>query len=92
VGALNDALDLGDATALRTLVARYDAVQPEDPQRLAEGYERVADCLEAMTQTRPGAARASVRANAQRYYDDAPASSLRRYVRRFCLEPETARP
>lgn len=112
LGALNDALDLGDAAALRTLLQRYDVVQPEDPMRLAEGYERVADCIEARPRAHerttgadeaaasrtveadPGsregardeAARASVRANAQRYYDDARASSVRRYVRRYCLE------
>jgi len=101
IGALNDALDLADAAALRALLERYDAVQPEDPMRLAEGYERVADCIEAdeaqagltveatpssRETERDRSARASVRANAQRYYDDARASSVRRYVRRFCLE------
>lgn len=95
IGALNDALDLGDAAALRTLLTHYDALQAEDPMRLAEGYERVADCIESdearadtsrEAQGEDEAARASVRANAQRYYDDARASSVRRYVRRFCLE------
>jgi hypothetical protein len=83
VGALNDALDQRDAVGLRALIERYDAVAPEDPQRLSEGYERVADCLDAPDPAR----RASARANGQRYYDDARASSLRRYVRRLCLEP-----
>jgi hypothetical protein len=82
VAALNDALDQRDAAGLRTLIERYDAVAPEDPQRLAEGYERVADCLDAPDPAR----RTSARANAQRYYDDARASTLRRYVRRMCLE------
>ena len=82
VAALNDALDLGDASGMRALIARYDAIAPEDPLRLAEGYERLADCLEA----RDPAGRANARANAQHYYDDARGSSLRRYVRRLCLE------
>jgi hypothetical protein len=88
VSALNDALDQRDAAGMRALIERYDAVAPEDPQRLAEGYERMADCIDAPDPRH----RASARANAQRYYDDARASSLRRYVRRLCLEPSTAPP
>jgi len=84
VSALNDALDQQDAVGLRALIERYDALSPEDPQRLAEGYERAADCIEASDPVR----RTSARANAQRYYDDARASSLRRYIRRLCLEPK----
>jgi hypothetical protein len=83
VAQLNDALDLRDAVAMRRLLERYESEDPEDPQRLIEGYERIADCIE-----QAGAAGlADARANAQRYYDEARASSLRRYVRRVCLEP-----
>ena len=88
VAALNDALDLRDAQGMRSLIERYDALSPDDPLRLAEGYERVADCIEADDP----ADRASARENAQRYYDHARASSLRRYVRRVCLEPGSDTP
>ena len=84
VAALNDALDLADGARLRELIELYDEAQPEDPQRLREGYERVADCLEAPDE----ASRASARANAAQFYDDARASTLRRHIRRHCLEPE----
>jgi hypothetical protein len=84
VAALNDALDQRDATGMRSLIERYDALALEDSQRLAEGYERMADCIEA----RDPARQASARVNAQRYYDDARGSGLRRYVRRLCLERE----
>lgn len=88
MAALNDALDLRDAAGMRALLARYDALSPEDPLRLAEGYERAADCIEARD---PGR-QASARANAQRYYDDARGSTLRRHVRRLCLENNSEQP
>ncbi|MET0287023.1 MAG: hypothetical protein ABW352_21245 [Polyangiales bacterium] len=81
LGALNDALDLADASRLRTLIEHLDALDPEDAQRLREGYERIADCLDAPTPQ----ARDDARANAASYYRDARASVLRRYVRRHCL-------
>jgi hypothetical protein len=52
---------------------------------VAEGYERVADCIDADGRA-DDLTVDSTRANAQRYYDEARASSVRRYVRRFCLE------
>lgn len=82
VGALNDAVDLRDAASLRALIDRYDELALDDAQRLREGYMHLADCLDASEATR-----AEVRANAQRYYDEARASTLRRHVRRVCLEP-----
>ncbi|HTU59298.1 MAG TPA: hypothetical protein VMF89_12705, partial [Polyangiales bacterium] len=45
VGALQDALDLEDVPALRTLIDRYRAHVPADENKLAEGYARLADCL-----------------------------------------------
>jgi hypothetical protein len=88
VAQLNDALDLRDAVAMRALLERYESEDPEDPQRLVEGYERIADCIEQAGT----AGLADARANAQRYYDEARASSLRRYVRRICLEPDDLAP
>lgn len=78
IGALNDALDRGDAAHMRTLLALYREHDSNDVERLQEGYAVVADCLE-----KPG--EASRRA-AQAFYDEARASTLRRYVRRSCLE------
>ena len=84
VGALNDALDLQDGPRMRELIARYRQRDPQDENALAQGYERLADCLE-----RPGAA---ARAAAQEYYDRERASTLRRYIRRTCLEPTGSAP
>jgi hypothetical protein len=78
IGALNDAVDLADAARVRELVARYREHDPTDEHGLQVGYERIADCLE-----RPGEA---TRALAQEYYDRERASTLRRYIRRHCLE------
>lgn len=79
IGALNDALDVGDADRMRMLVDIYREYHPEDPNQLQRGYELLSDCLESVEHARP-AARA--------YYDEARASPLRRFVRRLCLEPE----
>jgi hypothetical protein len=81
VGALQDALDLQDVPALRTLVERYRAHVPGDENKLAEGYARLADCLDSAVQD-PGAAREAAAA----YYENERASTLRRYIRRYCLE------
>ena len=78
IGALNDAVDLHDISAMRRLIARYREHDPNDEQALQAGYERIADCLQY-----PGAAS---RASAQAYYDTQRASTVRRYVRRACLE------
>ena len=81
VGALQDALDLQDVPALRSLVERYRAHVPGDENKLAEGYARLADCLDSEVQD-PGAARDA----AATYYENERASTLRRYIRRYCLE------
>lgn len=78
IGALNDALDLHDVSAMRRLITKYREHDPSDEHRLQAGYERIADCLQY-----PGAAS---RESAQRYYDQERASTLRRYVRRACFE------
>jgi hypothetical protein len=79
VGALNDAVDLHDVSALRQLTARYREHEPDDANALGAGYALIADCLQF-----PGP---ETRSRAQRYYDLERASTLRRYVRRTCLEP-----
>jgi hypothetical protein len=81
VGALQDALDLEDVPALRDLIDRYRAHVPADENKLAEGYARLADCLEVDHDQHD-----SVRAAALAYYDNERASTLRRYIRRICLE------
>ena len=85
VGALQDALDLEDVPALRTLIDRYRAHVPADENKLAEGYARLADCLEVDHDQRDNE-HDSVRAAALAYYDNERASTLRRYIRRICLE------
>jgi hypothetical protein len=77
---LNDALDLRDAPQLRALIAQYAQSVPGDPNALAAGYERIADCLE-----HPGA---QTRDRAREYYARERASTLRRYVRRVCFDDE----
>ena len=78
IGAMNDAMDLGDGPKLRIILNRYRDEYPEDPNQLQEGYRIVADCLE-----HPGLA---TRAAGQRYYDRERGSILRLFVGRHCLE------
>lgn len=85
VGALQDALDLEDVPALRTLIDRYRAHVPADENKLAEGYARLADCLDVDHDQRERE-HGSVRAAALAYYENERASTLRRYIRRICLE------
>lgn len=78
IGALNDAVDLHDIAGLRRLIVRYRELDPSDEQGMQAGYAHIADCLQY-----PGQAS---RTSAQAYYDLERASTLRRYVRRACLE------
>jgi hypothetical protein len=78
VAELNGAMDQGDYAALRQLNARYREAYPEDAHALQHGYDLIADCLEELTPARVDAAR--------RFWRERRASSLRRYVRRYCLE------
>jgi hypothetical protein len=80
VGALQDALDLEDVLALRSLVERYRAHVPDDVNKLGEGYALLADCLDVSHD------RTAARAAAAAYYQKERASTLRRYIRRVCLE------
>jgi hypothetical protein len=78
IAALNDALDLRDAASMRSLLADYRAHDPRDQNELQAGYACLIDCIEA-----PGDAS---RAAAETYYETYRASTLRRFVRRICLE------
>lgn len=78
IQALNDAVDLKDAAQMRVLIAAYAREYPDDPNVMRAGYERLADCLED-----PGV---RTREAARNYYERERASTLRRYVRRICLE------
>ncbi|HYO96921.1 MAG TPA: hypothetical protein VER33_20560, partial [Polyangiaceae bacterium] len=78
VGDLNGAMDVKDVPGMRALLKQYRDEYPEDANVLQDGYAIIADCLEHPT--------AETRATAQRYYDAELASSLRRYIRRHCLE------
>ena len=78
LGALNGAMDEKDASGLRRLLEQYRAEYPDDPHELQQGYAVVADCLD-----HPGEA---ATARARQYYETETASTLRRYVRRYCFE------
>ena len=80
VSALNGAMDRGDFAALRTLNAQYRREYPEDAHALHDGYDLIADCLEGRSSRTHAAAR--------RFWQKQRASSLRRYVRRYCLDGE----
>jgi hypothetical protein len=82
VAELNSAMDRGDYAALRELDARYREAYPEDEHALQQGYELIADCMERLTPARVDAAR--------RFWRERRASSLRRYVRRYCLQDPPA--
>jgi hypothetical protein len=78
IHALNGAMDLNDPAGMRRLIERYRQDYPEDANELQEGYALIADCLE-----QPNAATVE---RARHYYASETASTLRRYVRRHCLE------
>jgi hypothetical protein len=83
IAARNYAMDRGDFTALRRLNSAYRQDYPEDADVLKEGYDLIADCLEQRTPRAVAAAR--------RYWQTERASSLRRHVRRHCLEGQAPR-
>jgi hypothetical protein len=78
ISGLHDAMDAGDAAAMRRLLKEYKAEYPEDDQKLQSGFELLADCLPHPS--------AETRTRAQRYWEEERASTVRRYVRRLCLE------
>ena len=81
LGALSGAMDVKDAPGIRRLLAEYRAEYPDDPRGIQKGFELIADCLE-----HPGDAATS---EARRYYDTELASTVRRYVRRYCFDGPT---
>ncbi|WP_437971240.1 hypothetical protein WMF04_18945 [Sorangium sp. So ce260] len=78
IALLNDAMSARNGARMRELVREARRAHPEDPSRLQDGYEIIADCLDA-----PGEA---TRAAAERYYAEHRASTVRRFVRTICLE------
>jgi hypothetical protein len=78
IQVLNDAMDLRDGPKLRELALRFQEEGFVDTDKHGEGYLLVADCLE-----RPGEAS---RAAAQAFWDRERGSTLRRHVKRHCLE------
>jgi hypothetical protein len=78
IEALNGAMDAGDYLALRSMNQNYRKQYPEDANRLQDGYDLIAACLERRT--------LQTEARARRFFDQERASILRRYVRRHCLE------
>ena len=78
IASMNYAMDTGDFATLRRLNSERRKDYPEDADVLKEGYDLIADCLEQRTPRAVSAAR--------RFWQAERASSLRRYVRRHCLE------
>jgi hypothetical protein len=78
VHSMNGAMDVGDARGLRELLEEYRLEYPEDPHALQDGFAVIADCLD-----RPGELSTAA---AHSYYKANKASTLRRYVRRYCFE------
>jgi hypothetical protein len=78
IGSLNGAMDVEDFEGLRRLNEQYKKEYPEDPHRLQSGYDLIADCLEQPTPEN--------RNRAERYFKEERASTLRRYVKRYCLK------
>ena len=79
IGALNGAMDVKDAPAMRRLLEQYRREYPEDDNKLQDGYAVIADCFE-----HPGA---QARAAAERWIETHNGSTLKRFVNRHCLEP-----
>ena len=80
IGALHDAMDARDPEQMRQLVEEYRELDPADVQQLQQGFELIADCLEYGDD--------ESRREAATYYEEARASTVRRFVRRYCLEAE----
>jgi hypothetical protein len=78
IGAMNAAVDLGNFAELRRLNREYREQYPEDSHLMQDGYDIIADCQERRTPEN--------RAAATRFYDTQIASTLRRYVRKHCLD------
>ncbi|WP_437593563.1 hypothetical protein [Sorangium sp. So ce1000] len=78
IAMLNDAMSARNGARMRELVHEYRRTHPRDTNQLQDGYEVIADCLEA-----PGEAS---RAAAEGYYAEHRASTVRRFVRTICLE------
>lgn len=78
IALLHDAMSARNGARMRELVHEYRRAHPGDPSQLADGYEVIAACLET-----PGE---ESRAAAAGYYAERRASTVRRFVRRICLE------
>jgi hypothetical protein len=75
---LSDAMDVEDPAKLHALVKQYREEFPEDGNRLQGGYELIANCLEHPD--------GSFKPAAQQYFDGELASTIRRFVKRYCLD------
>lgn len=76
--ALMSAMNQSDVPGLRALVEEYRSAYPEDEYGLQHGYTLVADCLDRLTSERQEQARHYWRTNRS--------STVRRFIRRYCLE------
>lgn len=76
--ALMSAMNQSDVPGLRALVAEYRSAYPEDEFGLQDGYTLVANCLDQLTTERQEEARD--------YWRTHRSSTVRRFIRRHCLE------
>ena len=80
VGGIEGAMEVKDTAGMRRLLEQYRREFPEDDQQLQDGYAVIADCID-----RPGA---GPRAAAERWLDSHNGSTAKRYVLRYCIEPQ----
>jgi hypothetical protein len=73
----DDAMSMKRPAVLREVLAEYRAHDPNDVSRLQTGYALIADCMDT-----PGP---ESRARAERFVVEQRASTLRRFVRRYCI-------
>lgn len=78
---LNEAMDGRELSRLRGHLKEYREEYPDDPHDMQRGYALIADCIEHPEDK-------TIRAAAQRYFDQEIASTLRRFVLRHCLQPQ----
>jgi len=80
VQQMNDAMDNKDGALLRKLVGDHAAEFPEDSNQLREGYRLIADCLE-----HPGP---QTKRAGERFFEVERGSTLRRFVKRHCIDAQ----
>jgi hypothetical protein len=76
---LNEAMDGKEVPRLRRLLEQYRDDFPDDPHDMQRGYQLIADCQEFANDP-------AIRQRAETYFATEISSTLRRFVRRHCLQ------